>query len=236
MALNPTDLVILGIVLVSGLWALMRGLVREVLGVVGWIGAAFATLYLYAYVVPYARQLIAIDLAAQAATGIAIFLLTLILLSIISSAISSRIRESGFNPLDRTLGFVYGLARGFVLICVAYLVLTWTVNPTPQPEWLASARLLPLIQRGADVLNALVPKSARDAADQTAQKSKEVLEQERTLQELTSPTPKRDATPDPRGYDTEQRRDLDRLIQGEQNQSQPTQSLPNQSPGPAPQN
>jgi membrane protein required for colicin V production len=232
MALNPTDLVILGIVLVSGLWALMRGFVREVLGVVGWVGAAFATLYLYAYVVPYARQLITIDLAAQAATGIAIFLLTLILLSVVSGAISSRIRDSGFNPLDRTLGFVYGLARGFVLVCVAYLVLTWTLNPTPQPDWLASARLLPVIQRGAAVLNALVPKSARDAADQTAQKTQEVLDQERALRELTSPTPKREPVPDQSGYDTEQRRDLDRLIQGEQNQGQQNQS----QPAPPPQN
>lgn len=213
MGLNPADLCVLGVLLISGLWAMMRGFVREVLGVVGWVGAAFAALYLFPLADPLMRQLITIDWMADAATGIAIFLISLILLSMVSGAISSRIRSSGFNPLDRTLGFVYGLARGAVLVCLAYFLWIQVFKPTEDPPVIASARLLPAVQQGADMIRKIVPSGAAELADPAKQKLEKAFDPERALHALTAPEPKSDTSNDAAPVD---QKGLDRLIERSQ--------------------
>jgi membrane protein required for colicin V production len=212
MGFNAADLIVIAVLLVSGGLAMMRGFVREVLGVIGWIGAVFATLYLLPFAEPYARQLITIEWVAEAAAGIAIFLISLILLSMVSGAISSRIRNSGFNPLDRSLGFVYGLARGAVLVCLVYFL--WvSVFKAEDPEVIATAKLLPAVQQGAELIRRVIPSGAIEAADRTKQKTEKALEAERALHELTAPEPKGDAPRDAPAYD---QKGLDRLIERSQ--------------------
>ncbi|MEJ0069995.1 MAG: CvpA family protein [Pseudomonadota bacterium] len=146
--LTIADVAIIGLLLLSALWAFIRGFVRELLGVAAWVGAAFVTLYGFGYAQPYARQLISIDLVADAVTGVVIFVVSLILFSVISGAISSQVRQSSLSAIDRSLGFVFGLLRGAVIVCIAYLLLKWAVPVQDRPSWVMSARALPAIEQG----------------------------------------------------------------------------------------
>ena len=70
-SINPTDIAVIVILLLSALLAFARGLVREVLSVGAWVGAAFSTLYLFPHVLPIVQQVVAKELIAKAVAGYA---------------------------------------------------------------------------------------------------------------------------------------------------------------------
>lgn len=220
LPLNLADLAIIIILLVSALLAFFRGLVKEILAVAGWVGAALATLYGFRYAQPIARQFIAIELAADAAAGLAIFLVTLIILSFITHTIAERVRDSALNAVDRSLGFVFGLVRGAVLIVLAYMLLAWAVPAQDQPDWLRQARAIPFIERGAEFFINLVPRDQRGAASAAAERSrrqaKEADDARKSFDRLVNPQPKGDAPKEQSGYNPQDRRTLDRLIETNQ--------------------
>jgi len=175
---TAADIGVVAIVLVSGLLAFARGFVKEMLSVGAWIGAAVVTIYAYPYVEPYMASLISIEIAAKAATAGVVFLITLIVLSTITHWIAGHIRQSHFSAFDRTLGFVFGVVRGAVVVCLAWLLVAWAYDPDRRPEWIEEAQTLPLVQQGANFLVGLVPEdywergtAALDDADREAREA-----------------------------------------------------------------
>jgi membrane protein required for colicin V production len=161
LPINLTDLAVLAVLLISGLLAFARGLVKEVLSVAGWIGAAFATLYLFPYARPYARQYTDIQIAADAATGLGLFVVSLVILSLLSHMIAKQVRASSISALDRSLGFLFGLARGAVLVAIAYLLLVWTIPPADHPPVIREARVIFFVEKTARILALMVPPETR---------------------------------------------------------------------------
>ncbi len=222
LAFNFTDGLVIGIILLSGLFAFFRGFVREALSIGAWVGAALAALYGFKYARPIARQFISVDMIADAAAGAALFIVALIILSMISGAISRRVQDSGLSALDRSLGFLFGLARGAVIVCLGLLVVNWAVAKENRPDWIANAKTLPAIESGAQMLLNLLPREAtsqtRAAADDAKRKAEQAVELKRTYDRLVNPQPQanpgaQEARP---GYNAEQRRDLDGLIRSTQ--------------------
>jgi membrane protein required for colicin V production len=215
--LTVADVAIIGIVLVSALWAFLRGFVREVLGVAAWVGAAFVTLYGFAYVRPYAHQLISIDFVADAVAGVVLFVVSLILFSVISHAISSQVRDSALSAIDRSLGFVFGLVRGAVIVCLAYLLLKWAVPPQDRPAWIMSARSLPAIEQGVALLEQLIPRSARDRGASEAERLRQEAERAataaRVYDAMKNPPARAEPSRTPAGPSQQDQRQLENLIQ-----------------------
>jgi membrane protein required for colicin V production len=140
MPITLLDIVLIAVMLISGFLAMVRGFMREVLSIIAWIVAAGATLYSYAKLLPYARQYFNSDVVATVAVVGGVFLLTLIVVSILTVRISDMVLDSRVGALDRTLGFLFGLARGLVIVVVAFLFFTWLVPDKSQPEWVKSAK------------------------------------------------------------------------------------------------
>ncbi len=228
---NAADLIVIAILLVSALLAFSRGFVRELLSVVVWMGAIFATLYGFSYVKPYARQWISIDWLADAAGGAAIFIATLIALTLISNMLTSQVRDSALGAVDRSLGFLFGLFRGVIIVCLAYLLIAWILPKEEQPEWLRSARTIPLVEEGAGLLLQLAPENAVEKGsatmDRATEKTSEAIreqadeaiqmESRRMLESLTSPRPQGDTKGSGEGYSDTQRQDMDRLFETKDN-------------------
>ncbi len=222
LPVNALDIAILAILLVSGFFALVRGFVREVLSVAGWVGAALATAYLFEPARPFARDLIPSALLADIATGAAIFVLTLVSISIVSHLIAERVRGSMIGPVDRSLGFVFGLFRGAVLCCAAFLLFAWLVPTEDRPAMVTSARALPLLERGGELLLNILPESARKDTQKAvglgAERVKDaaagaaaVNRAGEALKGVTGADSGKD-----KGYKTDERRALDNLIRGSQ--------------------
>lgn len=144
--------------LISGLLAMVRGLMREVFAIASWVIAAGVTLYGYPHALPLAKQYISQDTFAMAAAVGGVFILTLLVVSIITVRISDAILDSRIGALDRTLGFLFGLARGFLIVVVAFLFFNWLAqNEQGQPEWIREARSRVVLQSAGDWLISVLP-------------------------------------------------------------------------------
>jgi len=151
------DIFLIAVMLVSGLLAMVRGLIREVLSIAGWAAAAGAALYAYAKFLPFAKNYFNNDYVAIGVTISAAFFVTLIVVSIITVRISDKILDSRIGALDRTLGFLFGLARGLLIVVVAFVFFDWLVPPKSQPTWITGAKSLVVLKRAGDEIMAMSP-------------------------------------------------------------------------------
>lgn len=151
------DLAVLAAVLVSGLLAMLRGFTREVLAILSWVAAAAAAYYFYPMVLPYITPHISKTEIALAAAISAVFIVSLILVSLVTVKLSDIILDSKIGALDRTLGFVFGAVRGLLLAIVAFVFYSWLVNDANQPVWVRNAHTKPILQAGGEKLRELLP-------------------------------------------------------------------------------
>ena len=114
MPITILDLILLAVMLISGLLAMVRGFMREILSIAAWGAAALVTLYAYSKLLPTAKTYFNNDTVASIVVVAGVFVATLIVVSIITVRISDMILDSRIGALDRTLGFLFGLARGLL--------------------------------------------------------------------------------------------------------------------------
>jgi membrane protein required for colicin V production len=157
MPITLLDLILLVIMLVSALLAMIRGFMREILSIAAWAIAAIATAYSYAKLLPLAKQYFNSDIVATAAVVGGVFLGTLLLVSILTVRISDMILDSRVGALDRTLGFLFGLGRGLIIVVVAFLFFDWLVPSKSQPSWVQDAKSKVVLQGTGDWLKSMLP-------------------------------------------------------------------------------
>jgi len=225
------DWIVFAILVLSAGLAWMRGFMRELLSVGGWVIAGVVTFAGVPAARPISNKHIPDPLFADIAAGIIIFIVTLIVCSIIGHFLSKRVQGSLLGPVDRSLGLVFGLVRGALVVSAIALVLldyVWPAPTVPPPE-IANAMSLPMATRGANLLRALIPESLLDKAKTTTadaqQQGQMAIEATRftgLLPEQLLPAPgpvaasESAGSPAESGYKDAERKDLNRLIQGTQ--------------------
>ncbi len=152
------DLAVLAIVLISALLALLRGFTREVLAILSWVAAGAAAYYLHPLALPYIRPHVSKENIAQGVAIAGVFFAALIVISLITVKLSDLILDSKIGALDRTLGFIFGAARGLLLAIVAFVFYSWLAPDANQPEWVRNARMKPILEAGGEKLHDLVPQ------------------------------------------------------------------------------
>ncbi len=151
------DVLVVVTVVLSAVYAATRGFVNESLSIVAWAAAAFATLYFAPAVLPFVRGHMSTPLLGIIVTYAGIFLAVLLPLSFMSHRFSQSVKNSEVGVVDRVLGAIFGIVRGFAVIGIAYIVFSLFVPVHSHPHWLRDARLLPLIRESSAVLLTLVP-------------------------------------------------------------------------------
>ena len=227
MPLTLLDFILLGIMLVSGLLALARGFTREVLSLVAWGAAAIA-----AYVaikqpslvefaktnVPYLEK----EILAQIAVGAAAFLVVLIIVSIISVKISDWVVDSAAGTFDRTIGFIFGVVRGFVFVAIAYLFYGWLMPFDKQEPWVRNAYSLPMVKSAGEALLSFMPPDIAETLSNTALIKDPEQASGGSVAPETPGAPEAPQPPEPpeSGYKTNDDQGLENLIQGTGGQEQ----------------
>ena len=213
--MNIVDIVVIAVIIISGLFAFVRGFVQETLSVVGWVGAPLATFYTFEYLRPFLRRYIDHGLIADILTGVAIFVVTLVVLSLVSHGFAVRVRASPVSALDRSLGFLFGLARGAVVVVAAYLLVEWAVEREERPPWLLEARLMPYAEYGGEIARSLVPESWRNkgvsAAERLGAQARETIAAPEGSAGGDGPEPPDDSQSDA-GYQTGVREGVELLL------------------------
>ena len=157
MPITLLDIILIVIMLVSALLAMVRGFMREVLAITAWVLAAVATLYSYGKLLPLATSYFNSTVVATIAVVGGVFLLTLLVVSVLTIRISDMVLDSRVGALDRTLGFLFGLARGLVIVVIAYMFFDWLVPDRSKPEWVLHAKSKVVLSSAGDWLKAQLP-------------------------------------------------------------------------------
>src|SRR5262245_54738212 len=118
MPITLLDIILLGVMLISALLAMIRGFLREVLSIAAWVIAAVAATLCYSKLLPLAKSYFNNDIVAAGVVIGGTFLATLLIVSVITVRFSDMVLDSRIGALDRTLGFLFGLARGLVIVVV----------------------------------------------------------------------------------------------------------------------
>ena len=156
------------IALVSGALAYGRGFTREMFALAGWAGAAVAAFYLAPMLEPLIREapVIGSYLAASCVISIIaaftiVVAVALLILSMFTPLVSGLVLDSMLAPIDRMLGFLFGLLRGLVLIAVAFLIYT---NLSGVEAWppLDNAASRTIFEESAAILEQSLPDSIPD--------------------------------------------------------------------------
>jgi membrane protein required for colicin V production len=217
--MNAFDLAIIGVIVLSGLFAFARGFVREALSIAAWVGAAAVTFYGFNYVYGLIFRFVATPLLAQLIAGAGLFIVSLILLTIFTGYIARFVQSSALSPIDRTLGLIFGLARGVVLVLLAYLVVDVSLPQNDRPVWIKEAKSERFLAKGADMLRGALPESLQirsaAATDDTRRVFDRTQEAQRAMRALVSPAAPaaksgEASTPN---YKPAERREMDRLIE-----------------------
>jgi membrane protein required for colicin V production len=156
MVFTGVDVGVAVLVLISAILATARGFTREILSLATWAGSAAIAAYMYFYHKDIAAAYIKEELVATGVTVIGTFLVALIILHLLTMWIGDLVVDSRVGPLDRTLGFVFGAARG-VLICIVAAVFANFLLAPNLPPMVKDAKSYPPLLSAGDYLIGLLP-------------------------------------------------------------------------------
>ncbi len=215
-AFNWIDAVVLTITLVSGGFALMRGFVKEAFVLLSWIAATVVTINVYPMLLPWMQQQIKSPWGASVTAGLLIFCATLVALLPFTTYIIGKVQGSALTSLDRSLGFLFGVLRGALVVSLMYLVAQtffWSSEKdVPDPVRFAKTR--PLLETGAAIIDEMIPEKKKkqwaDQIDKSSERRDRANNAQRMLEEMATPEPEKNK--DQPAYDDQSRSRMNELI------------------------
>ena len=218
--MNSFDLAVLGVIALSAVFAFARGFVREALSIVAWVGASLITLYGFSSVYEIVVRFVTTPLLADLVAGAGLFVISLIMLTILTGYVARFVHSSTLSPIDRTLGLIFGLARGVFIVSLAYLVLDISLPQNDRPGWIKQAKSEPFLAQGADLLRTALPEqlqlknaAAIDDAQRALERAKDAQKAMRALSSPVAPSPAKPGEDQAPNYKSGDRRDMNRLIE-----------------------
>lgn len=215
------DGIVIAVLAISSVLAFLRGFTSEVLSILAWVVGALAALWLFPYGTPIFREFISPDWLAAVASALVIFIAGYLIVAAFTARWAGHLLGlfDQAETLDKTLGLLFGLVRGLLIVTVAYLFFAWLVpNPAEQPDWIRNAKLRPLVEKSAATLFTLVPtESQRGSAPRREQPVYREPQPAPSAPAANPPVNSRvksgaDTARDP-GYNTSERKGLDRLFE-----------------------
>ena len=166
------DGIVIVVMLMSALLAMYRGFLREVLSIASWVAAAAVTYLFHKPVLPMVATYVPNASVALGVTLVGLFVVTLLVVSWITMKISDFVLDSSFGALDRSAGFLFGAARGLLLIVVAMQFFNGFVTPQQQPRWVTAAKSKPIVDYLGDRLVAALPDNIEEMIQKWVKKAK----------------------------------------------------------------
>ena len=153
------DYAILAIVGISGVISLIRGFIREALSLVGWVAAFWLALAFSGQIAPRLEAYVTTPSARLGIAFVAIFIGVLLLSGIVLRLVGLLVEKTGLSGTDRTIGILFGVLRGIVI--VGLLVLAGGLTPLPQDPWWRESTFLPHFERVANEISTFLPENVQ---------------------------------------------------------------------------
>ncbi|GBQ14869.1 CvpA family protein [Swaminathania salitolerans] len=152
------DIVALVVLGASALWGGARGFAREIFSLISWVGAFLLAARVAPLMTPWFEAHLHESHAGTALSYVVAFIVLLLVLSSIGLRFAAALRGILDGGIDRLLGLVFGLARGYILLVVLFLALVSTMGHMIAREAIAGSRVAPYIESGVQLLQEFAPR------------------------------------------------------------------------------
>ena len=207
---NLFDLLVILFILASAFFAFSRGFFQEIFSLFSWSGALLISYFYSKYLIDYVDKIFNNPTLSNLITYLVIFIVSLFLLSFISKKISGLIKYSSVGMIDRSLGFLFGVIRGYILLCLIFFGYNFFFKEV-YPKWLEKSKLSYILMKGSIELISIFDKDNQSINSI----EKKIIEKSNSLFEKSIDSrlrrDKNDSRID-RGYNEDDRNNLDQLI------------------------
>lgn len=156
--LTSLDYVYIIVLLASTVWATIRGGVYETIATLSWVAAAIAARFASPWLDGVFQSWFKLPdstVVTLVASYFVVFFVILLLVGFVNQKLRDRIQESMMNVTDHTLGVIFGIIRGVVVMGIVYWIALWYYSDIPNmPKWIENARTRPIMQLTAVKLDA----------------------------------------------------------------------------------
>ncbi|MDD3610537.1 MAG: CvpA family protein [Halothiobacillaceae bacterium] len=149
------DYIIIAILLLSALISILRGFMKEMISLATWVAAFVIGLMFSAHLAPMLPPAIEIPSMRITLAFLILFVLTLIVGGLINMLVGFLVKKTGLSGTDRSVGVVFGIARGVFIVAV--LILLASLTPMPQDPWWRESLLIPQFQTVSLWIRELLP-------------------------------------------------------------------------------
>jgi membrane protein required for colicin V production len=193
------DILVLVVLLISALIAFLRGFIREVLTITGVVGGLAAAYFGGPLLAPLMRGWLGVeegeeperlfgilpyDIVADALAYGSIFIIVVILLSILSHFLAESAKTIGLGAVDRTLGFIFGILRGVVLLGLLYLPVHLFIDDEATAGWFEGSKTHFYLEKTSAALADFIPSSAVKDMEEGVEDLKEASQTRKKLEEI----------------------------------------------------
>ena len=162
-AFNYVDYAVLAVLIASGILATFRGFARELLGVIGWFVAVFFARITQEMITEQVEEYINDDAAAEFLGWMLPFTAAVLAWFVFANLSASSIKKFAMGALDRPLGFVFGIMRGFVIVAVIYMgALALAEDEEVFPDTVLEAASIAPVRVVATMMTGFAPEDMRD--------------------------------------------------------------------------
>lgn len=203
MDINTLDIVVVCLLLISGIFAFVRGMAHEFLSLLGWVIAYFGARFItplvqgpvieivksYPSVEEWIKTMAEVETFVHVAMMLLFFILIAIAFYFINHRLVKYIRISRLNFIDRSLGFAFGLARGALLVSILYMLAMWVWEAEKMPKWISEAKTASLMESGALFIQSFIPEDLKPetAIEKEKQEKAKRKDEKLTIKQVLTP-------------------------------------------------
>ena len=147
--LTTLDYIYMGVLLVSTIWASIRGGVYETVATVSWIVAALAARFISPWLDGVLQgwfKLTESTIGTLVTSYFVVFFLIIVIFGLFNQKLRDRIQDSMLKVTDHSFGILFGIIRGIAVMGLVYWVLLWYYYDTKMPAYVENARIRPVMQ------------------------------------------------------------------------------------------
>ncbi|MBR4507159.1 MAG: CvpA family protein [Alphaproteobacteria bacterium] len=148
--LTSLDYIYIVVLLASTIWATIRGGVYETIATLSWVAAAIAARFASPWLDGVFQTWFKLQdstVVTLVASYFLVFFVILLLVGFVNQKLRDKIQESMMNVTDHTLGVIFGIIRGIIVMGIVYWIAVWYYSDIPRmPDWIANARTRPIMQ------------------------------------------------------------------------------------------
>jgi len=148
--LTTLDYIYIGVILGSTVWATIRGGVYETIATLSWVVAAVCARFVSPLLDNLLQQWFKLPestVGTLVASYFVVFFAILLIAGFFNQKLRDKIQESMMNVTDHTLGVIFGIIRGIVVMGIFYWIAIWYFSDAPHlPRWIEQARTRPVMQ------------------------------------------------------------------------------------------